>query len=126
MLKPKRIRHRKSEPGFRKVQRAVAIHCLYELLAAGAALEEACKLVATLLRRGGLSIGGRRGTPYWQTIRSWRYDTTRRAPDDQEADAVATFRRECRISRGMPVGEVKRLISESLVTFLKAWSPGLG
>jgi hypothetical protein len=127
MLKPKEgIDHRRPEPGFRKVQRAVAIFCVDQLVAAGPPLEQACRFVAALLTRGGMAIGGRSETPPWQTVKTWRYETSRRDPDEQEADALNAFRSECAITPGMPLDDVRGLITRNLVSFLQAWSVGLG
>jgi hypothetical protein len=126
MLEPKKADHRRPEPGFRKVQRAVAIFCVDQLVAAGSGPEQACRFVAALLKRGGMAIGGHGDTPEWQTLRTWRNETARRDADDQENVALATFRNECAISPGMPLDDVKGLITRNLISFLDAWSIGLG
>jgi hypothetical protein len=126
MLKPKVENHRPPEAGFRKVERAVAIFSVEQIVATGPTIEQACRFVVALLKRGGMPVGGRGETQEWETIRTWRYETTRRDPDDQERDALKAFTNECAISPGMPLDEVKGLITRNLVSFLKAWSVGLG
>ena len=87
---------------------------------------QACRFVAPLLEQGEVAIGGRGDKAPWQTLRTWRNETTRRDPDDQEANTLAAFRNECAISPDMRHDEVKDLIARNLVSFLKTWSPGLG
>ena len=125
MLKPKMENHRPPEAGFRKVQRAVAIFSVEQIVASGTS-KQACRFVVAVLKRGGMPVGSHGETQEWETIRTWRYETTRRDPDDQERDALKAFRNECAISPGMPLDEVKGLITRNLVSFLKAWSVGLG
>jgi hypothetical protein len=127
MLEPKKgVDNRKPDAGFRKVARAVASFCIDQLIAAGMEVDDACKFVAPLLRKGGMPIGGRVDSPAWRTVRGWRYDVTKRRGDDQERNALAAFRAECAIPERTPLDQAQMLIKRNLAIFLRAWSPGLG
>jgi hypothetical protein len=127
MLKPKKgVDNRKPDAGFRKVQRAAAIFSVDQLITAGMKVEDACKIVAALLQKGGMPIEGRFDSPAWRTVRGWRYDATKRRADDQEANALATLRAECAIPDGTPLEQVKEVIARIMTSFLKGWSRGLG
>jgi hypothetical protein len=127
MLEPEKgVDNRKPDAGFRRVQRAVAIFSVDQLITAGMKVDDACKFVAALLQKGGMPIGGRLDSPAWRTVRGWRYDATKRRADDQEANTLAALRAECAIPEGTPLKQVKEEIARKITSFLRTWSIGLG
>jgi hypothetical protein len=120
LLQPKEgIDNRRPDSGFKKVMRAASIHAAEQLQENGMGMVEACKFVADILKRENIKLGGRTSTPAWRTVRGWRYDTTRRGPNDQEAHTLAAFRAEARIPEGLSLEQVKSGVERALVAFLR-------
>jgi hypothetical protein len=127
MVQPKPgVNNRRPAASWRRVQRAVAIFCIEQLVSLGMSHEQSAKFVAVILKKGGMPIGGRSNTPDWRTVGNWRYDASRGNVNNQEASVLAAFRAEHKIADGTPKDHARRSIERSLLNFLRAWSPGLG
>jgi hypothetical protein len=118
--------NRKPEASFRKVIRAFATFSIEQLKSRGMTLDEACKFVAKQLERAQVPIGGKSNTASWKTIKTWRYDVTRRDPSDQEQHTLEALRVKFSFPQDMALQQVKKQLAQMLSAMLPKIQAALG
>lgn len=117
--------NRRPDSSFRKVIRAISTFSIDQLMGHGMPRDHACKFVASCLEKAGVLIGGRRDSPSWKTVSSWRSDVTRRDLNDQEQHTLRALRDECEFAADIPLDVLKKEIAQILERFLAHWDPPL-
>jgi hypothetical protein len=92
MLKPNpAVRNRKPDPTLRKVVKGYAAFGIDILRNSGLSTTEACRVVASVLGRSRISLGGRPATP--SLVKGWRDRMTKLPPTDQSRHLWEELRR---------------------------------
>jgi hypothetical protein len=86
------VKSRVVDSWMRKMIKANAIATVDMLSRSGMKQETACRLVAKELEDASFRIGGRRGTPSWKTVKSWRDRISRLPQTDEMSSLVKQIR----------------------------------
>jgi hypothetical protein len=103
--------NRKPDATFPKSAKAYAVFVIDALKGAGMTTDDAAKFVASELKQAKVPIRARPSTPPWKTVKNWRYDVTRRGPEDYERQTLEALRVEFHFAKDMPLDHLKREIS---------------
>jgi hypothetical protein len=126
MLKPISFGNRPIEGTAR--QQAKGFVCVYieELTRIGEGVPDACKAVASILAKHKIPIGGGVDIPAWQTVRNWRYRTSKLPPTNTQRFVMDNLREQLAIRREGQAGLSKQDLLGELDGIVKDLGGKLG
>jgi hypothetical protein len=93
-LKPAQFGNRPPDSAMRQEAKAYACFCVDQLVKLGESVEKACKAVAEIWNKHGISFGGKLDTPPWRTIKDWRYKVSKLPAGNHQRDFIEALRKD--------------------------------